>query len=211
MATPKRARSMEQNKSVRKQVVSLLVAVMVTFTPRKKPICIWQSSALPGREVDGRTTVKNRFGLFLSLSFRKRMYCCDAIQTRMDCFSAIDHWLQISKCWSVSRNGNPSFHAGWKCLTKNQSFLHGWYNWLLVYQRTFVCFLLTPLGGENRWHTASASYLAYSTADVYLLLFPVAQFYPKDVYAPHPLGFEFGNRTVSIISRTVRVQLKSVK
>jgi hypothetical protein len=63
-ATPKRAKPKEQYEVCGRQIQPLLVAVAVTFTPLKKPSCIWQLSALPRWEVDGRTIVKNRFGLF---------------------------------------------------------------------------------------------------------------------------------------------------
>jgi len=80
-------------------------------------------------------------------------------------------------------------------------------NWLLVFQRTFVRFLLTPLGGENRRRRASFL-LPYryncGCLSFAFLLWPI---FHQDGFLHHAARAGFGNRTVSIISRTVRVQL----
>jgi len=61
----------------------------------------------------------------------------------------------------------------------------------VVFQWTFVRFLLPPLGGENRGVHLLASSPAYPTVDVYLLLFLWHNFHAKMVFAPRPKELDF--------------------
>jgi len=86
------------------------------------------------------------------------------------------------------------------------------YRWLVVFQRTFVRFLLTPLGGENR--RLSPCWFPIFPIQLWMFIFcfsPAAHFPSKNGFCAAPRRAGFGNRTVSIISRTVRVQLRFSK
>jgi len=113
---------------------------------------------------------------------------------------ALSGWPLSHDC--PSRMENPAFAAAFRCFTvaarpegSARSIM------FVVFQLTFVRFLLTPLGGENREAGAFChTNLLALLWEVFLLHCPAAHFPPGGGVCTAPRKAGLGNRTVSIIS-----------
>jgi len=121
----------------------------------KKPSCLWLHPAFFSRRKNaGQKSASNRFGLFFFRLLTVSVY--PALRLGFHAWPTagqLANWHFLLGCCCLF------YHHRWKsnCLTTLSAPLRkavlpraAPLHWLVVFQRTFVRFLLTPLGGENR-------------------------------------------------------------